>query len=507
MLENPGITLPGGTQIPTDEGANNGHVVEQMFGSAFMRGLPADSIPYVDQKDNIKEVFDSAKSTIRNALRIDKGISKEGCFVFVKEDKKRYLTIPSNTADIISKPGWDSLFSLLLELGISMKLSNSEYLNAGASEETRLFFAGFASRISKDNWDSDVDTFIVSGTKPADRGRAMADLYALKKTSSIMNLEKFLPASSKIGETSYIRYYLTLLAGSNRADSLKAIPDILNKVLSNWVDANDDIFEKISAQTKLSIGQVTADLTRKRSKKVRKDGKTIDVQTPIHAARVSGSPFTVTAEEKACFESLESDWNDLEEFNLKYAKGIPVVELEKARDRYKRAYNGQMQFAQATGSYKSRRMEAYKCLAEFSMSSKEMKEFKLTKKTREIALENMVKIVQSYKPETNTVDAELDKILVNMRPHAAMNKEHIWAMINTDMILKLYGFKQPSRSAKKLLYKHGMTIHNELVSYFSTMSTLIPINSAAADEEEDNMNPVVEEQSTTSDPWLTQDTR
>jgi len=152
-------------------------------------------------------------------------------------------------------------------------------------------------------------------------------------------------------------------------------------------------------------------------------------------------------------------------------------------------------------------MEAYKCLAEFSMNSKEMKEFKLTKKTREIALENMVKIVQSYKAATNTVDAELDKILVNMRPHPAMNKDHIWAIINTDMILKLYGFKQPSMSNRKILDRHGNAIHSELVSYFSTMSTLTPVNSGDADEDEDNVSPDDEEHSSSSEPWRTQRTR
>jgi len=471
----------GGADAQAEVESKTDHVRKQYFPDAIRKGLPADSIEFEEQTAVIKEVFETAKVAVENALRIDKGVTKENYFVFVQEDKKRYLTVPSNIEDLIMKPGWDALFALMKNLGILMKKSNAEYLNAGSSEETRLFLAGLTNRICKDDWNPEVDTFIVSGSRAAERGRAMADLYTLKKTSSIMNLEKFLPASSKIGETSYIRYYLNLIAGSNRAESLKAIPDILNKVLSNWVDVNEAIFKEISAKTKLSIGQATQDLTRKSTKKVKKDGKIVEVHTPIHAARVSGSPFTITTEERDHFKSQERHWDDLEEFNKRYAKGIPIDELEKARERYKNSYNGQMQYAQATGSFKSRRMEAFKRLAEVSMNSREMKDFKLTKKTREIALENMVKIIQSYNAETNAVDAELDKILINMRPVAEMDRVDLWAIINTEMLLKLYGFKQPSRTVKRLLDKHGETIHRELVSYFPTMITLTPMFGTSED--------------------------
>lgn len=459
---------PGGA---TDE-TNTQTVEKKLFLDGMLKDLPADVIEFDNQSEDIKELILDCKTNLNKALKLDGGVSKQRYFQFVKEDKKRYLTIPANSRELIGLPGWDSLFSLLIELNVSLKLSNIEYKNPGSSEDTRKYFAGLANRISKSDWSSD-DTFFTSATKPAERGRATVDIYALKKTTSVMNLEKYLPESSRVGKSSYIRHYLSQIAGSNSVESLKAIPDLINKIMSNWVEIYRAQLQEVAAGTTISIGLVVDDLTRKKKKKIKKDGKILEVQSPIHAVRVSESPFILTEEEKNHFQTLEKSWDDLKKFNEKYAKGIPVSKIDTARSSYKASYEDQMKFAQATGSFKSRRMEAFKELAAFSMNKKEMLDFKLTKKTREIALENFSKMILSYDADENEVSGELSKILINVRPdHIPEFDRQVWNFINEENLLFLYGLKIPGTRRKQWLSENGQKIHDELCKYFPSVATL-----------------------------------
>jgi hypothetical protein len=355
-----------------------------------------------------------------------------------------------------------------------LKLSDTEFKNPGASEETRKFFAGLFNRISKTEWDPSEDKFLISSTNAADRGRATADVYALKKATSVMNLEKYLPESSRIGNTSYIKHYLTQISGSNNVENLKAIPDLVNKIMSNWVELYHAQFEEIARNTTISIGQTITDLTRKKKIKVKKDGKTVDVLKPIHAVRVSESPFAITNEEINHLKTLEEPWDELQTFNSRYEKGVPISEIETARTSYAKAYNDQMKFAQQTGAFKARRMEAFKELASLSMSSKEMKDFKLTRKTREIALDNFGKAIQQYDIEKDQLPIDIDKIIVNMRPtNLPAYSRDIWNVITKENILYLYTDKIPGARRKKFLESRIDDIHDELVKYFPSVETLL----------------------------------
>jgi flagellar basal body rod protein FlgC len=424
----------------------------------------------------------AASTDLSKALKIDGGVTKRSYFVFIKEDKMRYLTIPSNSKDLIKLPGWDALFSLLNELGIAMKFSDLAFENPGSSVETRKFFAGLAHRVSKTDWDSSEDTFMISSTNAAERGRVTADLYALKKRSSVMNLEKYLPASSRVGKTSYIRHYLSLLSGPNNVETLKAIPDLVNKIMSNWVETFSAEFDEISEKSVLSIGQVVNDLTRKKKKKVRKDGKSVDIMTPIHAARVSDSPFAITDKEEAHLRSLEGAWDDLQKFNSRYSKGVPVTEIESARDTFKEKYDDQMKYAQKTGSFKSRRLEAFKELASLSMSSREMRDFKLTKKTKDLALDNFAKAIDQYDPDKRAWPIDMEKVILNMKPgNMPGYQDTLWNYINGENVLYLYGKLQPSNRKRIWLSKRSDDIHDELSSYFPSVTTLERLSPASLD--------------------------
>jgi hypothetical protein len=314
---------------------------------------------------------------------------------------------------------------------------------------------------------------MISSTKAAERGRVTADLYALKKSSSVMNLEKYLPESSRIGNTSYIRHYLSLISGPNNVETLKAIPDLVNKIMSNWVELYELQFKEIAANTSISIGQAVSDLTRKKKIKTKKDGKNIEILKPIHAVRVSESPFAITKEEKDHLKAMEKPWDDLQKFNNRYSDGVPITEIETARDTYKNAYEDQMKFAQQTGAFKARRMEAFKELASLSMSSKEVKDFKLTNKTREIALDNFAKALQNFDVEKKTLEIDIDKVLVNMRPtNLPGYQRDIWNVINKENLLYLYTEMQPGKRRKAFLLTRMVEIHDELVKYFPSVENL-----------------------------------
>jgi hypothetical protein len=479
-------TIPQQSTEVHAKGTSKDDREEGIFSRDILKDFPADVVGPDDQLEDVKEIMEEAKSDLSKALKIDGGVSKSKYFVFVKEDKKKYLTIPSNSRDLIKLPGWDALFGLLNELNVAMKLSGSEYKNPGSSEETKKFIAGLVNRISKSDWDPDEDKFIISATKAAERGRATADLYALKKTSSVMNLEKYLPSSSRIGNISYIRFYLSQLSGSNSTETLKAIPDLVNKIMGNWVDKYHTVFEAISGDTTLSIGQVVNDLTRKRKKKEKRDGKIVEVSVPIHAARVSESPFAITEEEIDHLQRLEQPWNELKLFNDTYADGVPITEIEEARTTYKKEYENQMEFAQKTGSFKARRMEAFKELASFSMSNKEMKEFKLTKKTREIALDNFAKAIQQYDSDKKESSIALDKVLVNMRPSNIPGfTAETWNLINGENLLHLYGKLVPSNRRRKWLLTRKDEIHDELVKYFPSVANLTVLGETLDEESKD----------------------
>jgi hypothetical protein len=256
--------------------------------------------------------------------------------------------------------------------------------------------------------------------------------------------------------------------------------------MSNWVELYEPQFNEIAANTSISIGQAVSDLTRKKKIKTKKDGKTIDVLKPIHAVRVSESPFAITEEEKNHLKALEKPWDDLQEFNERYANGVPITEIETARDTYKDAYEDQMKFAQQTGAFKARRMEAFRELASLSMSSKEVKEFKLTKKTREIALDNFAKAFQNFDVEKKTLEIDIDKILVNMRPtNLSGYQRDIWNVINKENLLYLYTEMQPSRRRRAFLLTRMEQIHDELVLYFPSVANLTYEDSGAALEKED----------------------
>jgi ribosomal protein L21E len=268
-------------------------------------------------------------------------------------------------------------------------------------------------------------------------------------------------------------------------ETLKAIPDLVNKIMSNWVELFSVQFKEIAERTTISIGQAVNDLTRKRKMKVKKDGRTIEILKPIHAVRVSESPFAITQDEIDHLKKLEAPWDELQSFNDRYKEGIPITEVETARSTYKNAYEGQMKLAQQTGAFKARRMEAFKELASLSMTSKEMKDFKLTKKTREIALDNFAKALQQYDVVKDSVPIDIDKIIVNMRPSnlPGFNTE-IWNLINKENLLYLYSEKQPSSRRRKLLEKNADDMHTELVKYFPSVDTLADVDLLEEEEPE-----------------------
>lgn len=135
--------------------------------------------------------------------------------------------------DLIELLGWDAIFGLLCECDVAMKLSSVEFPNPGKNEDTRKYLAGLANRITKEEFDPSLDVFHVTATNPAERGRCTADIYALKKSTSIMNLENFLPDSSRVDKKSYLQHYLSKLTGATSVDVLTSISDIMNKVMSN----------------------------------------------------------------------------------------------------------------------------------------------------------------------------------------------------------------------------------------------------------------------------------
>lgn len=145
-----------------------------------------------------------------------------------------------------------------------------------------------------------------------------------------------------------------------------------------------------------------------------------------------------------------------------------------------------MRLAQKSGSFKSRRMEAFKELCSLTISSKDMKEFKLTKKTREIALDNFAKAIEQYDEDRKSLPIELDKILVNIRPtNLPEYTSNIWNVINVENILFIYGKLKPSRRKEQWLSFRAGDIHDELVYYFPSVSTLPLFIDPRVDEEEE----------------------
>jgi hypothetical protein len=327
---------------------------------------------------------------------------------------------------------------------------------------------------------------MISATTPEGRGRVTVDVYALKKSTSLMNLEKYLPDSSRIGQTSYMRFYLSRITGSNSVESLKAIPDLLNKIMGNWVEVNKAELKHRASTCRFSIGQIVNDLVRKKKLKKRIDGKVVEVLQNIHAARLSESPFILSPGELVHAKGQEEPWDKLKSFNDMYARGIPCNEIEGARQRYNDLYQAQMKIAQSWGAFKARRMEALKELASQSLNKKEMDDFKLTKKTKEIALDNFVEIIKSYDPVKNEIDRDLDKIIVNMRPtHLSGYVSEIWNSINKENLLIVYGMKKGSNRKVKYLTDKADEIHNELVLYFPSMATISPFFIGAKNSDED----------------------
>jgi hypothetical protein len=221
------------------------------------------------------------------------------------------------------------------------------------------------------------------------------------------------------------------------------------------------------------LSKVTEDLTRKRKIKKKIDGKVVEVLHPIHASKISDSPFILTEEEETHFKNLEGSWDELKNFNDKYSKGVPVVELEAARDIYSKEYKSQMELASKTGTFKSRRMEAFKLLNSVNKTTKEMKEFKLTKKTRDEALVNFPELINDYDAEENDF-SELDLVLVNINPRHIDGYRYpeIWNMINGENLLHIYGLKQPSRRRALFLRDKASIMHAEICKMFPTANSL-----------------------------------
>jgi hypothetical protein len=259
--------------------------------------------------------------------------------------------------------------------------------------------------------------------------------------------------------------------------------------MGNWVDVHYASLRKLAHATKLSIGQVVGDLTRKKKQKKKVDGKTVEIQVPIHAVRVSDSPFAVTEEEKEYLQRQEVAWDNLISFNKAYAGGVPLTELEQARVSYKKHYDGQMEFAQAHGAWKSRRAEAFRDLASFSKTQKEMKEYRITNKSRDLALDNFVKIIESYSSDTDTVSGDLDKIIVNMRPsHLKGFTSLVWNAINGQNLLFIYGKKKAGRRTERYLARMQTEVHAELIKYFPSISSISPALEEPFFQGDDNLN-------------------
>jgi len=145
-----------------------------------------------------------------------------------------------------------------------------------------------------------------------------------------------------------------------------------------------------------------------------------------------------------------------------------------------------MKYAQQTGSFKSRRMEAFKELASLSRTSKEMKDFKLTKRTREIALENFSKTIDQYDSDKRSWPIDMDKVILNMRPgNMPSYTDAKWNIINAENLLFLYGKLIPSNRKALWLSVRSNDIHDELINYFPSVSTLTPLEAAEPTHEDE----------------------
>jgi len=141
-----------------------------------------------------------------------------------------------------------------------------------------------------------------------------------------------------------------LNGGSMKAGTRELIVRI-NESVSEKI-AKEPTVKLISGAFKVPYSAAIRGLVRVEKSK---DNKNNTIERTIHVGRPSKFIEVFTNEERDYLRCHEAPWNDLQNLQEKYAKGVPLSELDGLRDAFKKAYNATFEISGKLSGWRANR--------------------------------------------------------------------------------------------------------------------------------------------------------
>jgi hypothetical protein len=308
--------------------------------------------------------------------RIEKKSISYEPFQIIKQDNIFFIAMPKNFDELISLEGFRELAALIESSRYKMILCEKE-VKLVPSKDSAMFFKGLYNRVFKEEWSPGQDTFRPSSTKPAGRGRAAFDLYALKKASGIMNIENYLGESARsAGGNSHLTFYLSVLGGAQGTRVFGKVDQVIKDLMAKQYEKNKDPLELIAATFKIELSQCTREY--KKTKQVKVKGRSNETKTvTITPAKISTTPYVFSKAEKENFEKQEACFAEIEKINSTYAGGVPISEFTNVQKEYSKNITACWNYCSKYSKLKSARLKAIKEILQ--LSKRQAEEFKISK--------------------------------------------------------------------------------------------------------------------------------
>jgi len=379
----------GGDPYFTDTSINFGvsGETEQYFNELCPKGTSA-------------EIVDSIRGRLNaflEELNLGGGIAQdEPFFIKSKHGDLEYIIVPANYVTLLEHKEWRAIHNTLSKLRLPFRLSTKELGIMAEDEKLRRFLVGAMNRCRQDP--KDLASLNFSGTKPHERGRIAVDTLILTRFSGVMNVENYLPDSTKLGKLSLLNATLAPLGGAKGLENLNALPSLIREAWVSVLKMHEDRWKAIALSSKIPFGDAVYDLLRRKNKKVKsKNGKFVEKAVPIHVEDPADEILAFFNDERTYLGSLSEPWDRLKEIHSDYKDGVPVSRLTSFRELYSAQYNKTFEISQSLNSWKARRREGI-MKVKSAIKGKKISQFEFKPKEQGDILAHLATIIRDPNP-------------------------------------------------------------------------------------------------------------
>jgi hypothetical protein len=442
-------TTPGGPTKVEAEG-----VLEAKPSKESVSLKAANEKFETDYGSKMKEILDKMK-------RVEKEVFDHEPFQIIKQDKIFYIAMPKNFCELIDQEGFREL-AAIIESSKFKLIECEKSIKIVPSKDVATFFKGLYNRIFKDDWSKE-DTFKPCSTKPAGRGRATFDLYVLKKSSKIMNIENYLGETAKSpGGNSHLTHYLSALGGASGAKVFGKVDQVIKDLMADRYDSIELQLDELVSNHKLELSQCTREYKKIKHVKVKGRSNTSRPIT-ISPSRISTTPYVFTTDEKDAFEKQEECFDKIEEINTKYSGGVPIREFKEVQTEYSKNITFAWNYCSKYSKFKSARLKSIKEVLQ--LSKRQTDDFKISKNNVTLMWNNLGHFIKTCYSDGE--EHALDTVLYALSSVLVDSKINTKYFASKNMVAKALGIRrctvQDELDTARILYEHICVLTQDVI--------------------------------------------